>query len=86
MERLPPEYRKEPGEALTGGPDGLAIVRRIIDSAKPRLHALRCARAVRWAAAAKSLEAAYPDLEFTWLDTSAGADLVFLLERAQLPD
>ena len=29
-------------------------------------------------------EAAFPDLEFTWLTTSAGDDMIFLLTADQL--
>ena len=32
------------------------------------------------------LEAAYPTLLFTWLDTAAGDEFVFLLHAADLPD
>ena len=32
------------------------------------------------------LEAAYPTLPFTWLDTTAGDEFVFLLHAADLPD
>ena len=32
------------------------------------------------------LEAAYPTLPFTWLDTAAGDQFVFLLHAADLPD
>jgi ribosomal protein L3 glutamine methyltransferase len=37
MRVLPPEYRYEPGLALAGGKDGLALVKRIIDEAPTRL-------------------------------------------------
>jgi ribosomal protein L3 glutamine methyltransferase len=32
-----------------------------------------------------ALEAAFPDTPFTWLDTSAGDQHVFLLHREELP-
>jgi ribosomal protein L3 glutamine methyltransferase len=33
----------------------------------------------------EELEAAYPALPFTWLDTAAGNEFVFLLRAADLP-
>ncbi|MDP3282450.1 MAG: 50S ribosomal protein L3 N(5)-glutamine methyltransferase, partial [Nitrosomonas sp.] len=32
------------------------------------------------------LEQAYPRVPFTWLETSAGDEFVFLLQREQLPN
>ena len=84
MQELPVEYRKEPALALDGGSDGLTVVQRIIDGAKRQLTrsgVLVC----EVGAGRQALEAACPDIEFTWLDTSDGGDQVFLLERSQLP-
>jgi len=84
MQELPPEYRKEPALALDGGSDGLTVVQRIIEGAKRQLTrsgVLVC----EVGAGRQALEAACPDIEFTWLDTSDGGDQVFLLERSQLP-
>ena len=82
---LPPEYRHEPALALAGGRDGLDVVRRILDQGKRHLtrHGLLV---VEIGAERETLAAAYPDLEFTWLDAGADDAAVFLLERAQLPD
>jgi ribosomal protein L3 glutamine methyltransferase len=33
----------------------------------------------------EELEAAYPTLPFTWLDTAAGNEFVFLLRATDLP-
>ena len=39
MPRLPREVRREPAGALDGGADGLAVVRRLLADAPPRLNA-----------------------------------------------
>lgn len=84
MALLPVEYRHEPQIALTGGDDGLTIVRRILD------HARRYLRpggtlVVEVGHARETVEAAFPDLAFTWLDVDGVDDAVFLLTREQLP-
>jgi len=85
MQALPPEYRHEPALALVGGADGLDVVRRILQQGKRHLtrHGLLL---VEIGAEREALAAAYPDLQFTWLDAGADDASVFLLERAQLPD
>jgi ribosomal protein L3 glutamine methyltransferase len=84
MERLPDEYRREPQLALAGGDDGLDIVRRIVAQARAHLTA-RGILVVEAGDARERVEAAFPKLELTWLETSAGDGLVFVLERDQLP-
>ena len=83
MTELPPEYRHEPALALDGGADGIAIVRRILSEAGAHLDpggGLLC-EVGRCRAA---LEAAYPDLDFLWLDTEESAGEVFWLMAEQL--
>jgi ribosomal protein L3 glutamine methyltransferase len=84
MRALPSEYRHEPSRALAGGADGLDVVRRILREAPAHLTqggALVCEighnRPV--------LERSYPRTPFVWLETSAGPDNVFLLERRDFP-
>jgi ribosomal protein L3 glutamine methyltransferase len=84
MRALPTEYRKEPVLALAGGEDGLDVVRRILAQARPYLSG-RGILVVEVGDAREQVEAALPDYGFTWLETSAGDGLVFLLERDQLP-
>lgn len=85
MAALPQEYRHEPAMALEGGTDGLDLVRRIL--AQARMHlAPEGILLVEIGSGRERLEAAFPELDFTWLETSAGGDPVFLLERDQLPD
>ena len=84
MQTLPPEHRHEPALALAGGSDGLGVVRRILQQAKR--HLTRNGMLVVEVGEGRAmLEAAYPDLEFTWLEGPAGGGSVFLLERRHLP-
>lgn len=83
MRRLPAEYRAEPRLALAGGRDGLSFVRRLLVEARDRL-APEGALVVEIGANRRALEKAVPSVPFTWLATSAGDDLVFLLRRGQL--
>lgn len=84
MQVLPAEYRHEPALGLAAGADGLDIVHRLLGEAHLHLepHGLLV---VEIGHNRDALEAAYPDIAFTWLDTPAGDEFVFLLERGQLP-
>ena len=84
MAALPPEYQAEPRIALAGGEDGMQIVRRIVTGARKHL-ASGGVLVVEVGSGRDAVETAFPDLDFTWLETSAGDDQVFLLERDQLP-
>ncbi len=84
MRALPPEYQHEPRMALAGGSDGLALVHRILEHAARHLEPgglLVC----EVGAGRKALERAYPRVPFTWPETSAQAQEVFLLLREDLP-
>ena len=83
MRALPQEYRHEPRLALAGGADGLDVVRRIIAVAADHLTT-EGILVVEIGHNRAALEAAYPRLPFTWLETSAGDEHVFLLRRADL--
>ena len=85
MRRLPQEYLHEPQIALGGGTDGMDLVRTIIAGAKQHLtpDGILIVEIGHERAYA---EAAFPDLDFTWVSTSAGDDMVFLLNADQLPD
>ncbi len=83
MNKLPPEYLKEPQMALAGGTDGMDLVRKIIAGAARRLNP-DGVLIVEIGNERDNAEAAFPELEFTWLSTSAGDDMVFLLTAAQL--
>jgi ribosomal protein L3 glutamine methyltransferase len=83
MRALPPEYRHEPALALAAGEDGLAIVRRILAEAKKRLQP-QGLLAVEVGHNRDIVEAAFPRLPFTWLDTESGQGKIFLLRREEL--
>ncbi len=84
MAKLPQEYLCEPQIALGGGTDGMDLVRTIIAGAKSRLTD-QGVLMVEIGNERAFAEAAFPDLAFTWLTTSAGDDMVFLLTADQLP-
>jgi ribosomal protein L3 glutamine methyltransferase len=59
------------------------LVRRIVDGARSRLRPDGIL-IVEIGNERAHAEAAFPDLELTWLTTSAGDDMVFLLTAEQL--
>ncbi|MET0961590.1 MAG: 50S ribosomal protein L3 N(5)-glutamine methyltransferase [Noviherbaspirillum sp.] len=83
MAKLPPEYLREPQMALAGGVDGMDLVRRIVDGARTRLRP-RGVLVVEIGNEREHAEAAFPELEMTWLSTTAGDDMVFLVTAEQL--
>ena len=83
MAQLPAEYRHEPQMALAGGDDGMDLVRRIVFGAKERLTP-NGVLVVEIGNEFDYAEAAFADLELTWLSTSAGDEAVFLLTADQL--
>ena len=81
---LPPEYLHEPELALGSGEDGLDFTRIILREAKKYLTE-NGILIVEIGHNREALETAYPKLPFTWLDTAAGDEYVFLLHAADLP-
>ncbi|HRI92300.1 50S ribosomal protein L3 N(5)-glutamine methyltransferase [Accumulibacter sp.] len=84
MRSLPAEYRREPELALASGDDGLELTRAILAAARQRLRP-NGLLVVEIGHNREELEAAFPDTAFTWLDTAAGDQYVFLLSREELP-
>lgn len=82
---LPQEYLHEPALALGSGEDGLDATRRILEQARKHLNP-NGMLIVEIGHNRGVLEAAYPHLPFTWLETSAGDQHVFLLHREELPN
>ena len=83
MSKLPQEYRCEPHIALAGGADGMDLVRKIVAGAAQRLTK-RGILMVEVGNERAYADAAFRELELTWLTTSAGDDMVFLLTADQL--
>lgn len=83
MAALPPEYRHEPALALGSGPDGLDAVRHILRHGADHLTP-NGLLVVEIGHNREALETAFPDIPFTWLDTSAGDEFVFLLQQSDL--
>jgi ribosomal protein L3 glutamine methyltransferase len=80
---LPQEYLHEPKLALGSGHDGLEATRIILKNAAQHLTE-NGILVVEIGHNRDVLEAAYPDLPFTWLDVSAGDEFVFMLHRNDL--
>ncbi|MFN9806300.1 MAG: 50S ribosomal protein L3 N(5)-glutamine methyltransferase [Betaproteobacteria bacterium] len=83
MQRLPPEYLHEPRMALAADDDGMDIVRRLLQQARAHLKPGGLLL-VEIGGERHTVEAQFGDLPFTWLATSGGDDMVFLLRREDL--
>ncbi len=80
---LPQEYLHEPKLALGSGEDGLDATRAILKHAAEHLTE-NGILVVEIGHNRDALEAAFPDLPFTWLEVSAGDQFVFMLHREDL--
>ncbi len=80
---LPQEYLHEPKLSLGSGQDGLDATRTILKHAAQHLTE-NGILIVEIGHNRDALEAAYPDLPFTWLDVTAGDQFVFMLHRNDL--
>ena len=85
MSALPAEYLAEPALALAGGTDGMDFIRGLLAAAPAHMseHAIMILEIGNERA---FFEAAFPDLEIFWLETSAGADSVLLITKTALED
>ena len=83
MRELPAEYRTEPALALAGGEDGMDFIRTLLRDAPAHMteHAVLL---LEIGNEREHFEAAFPELEAVWLETSAGEDQVLLLTREAL--
>jgi len=84
MAALPREYQYEPKLALAGGPDGMAIVRRLVRGARGYLKRGGMLF-VEVGGGRAAAEQALKDVPLTWLTTSDGDDTVFMARQEELP-
>ena len=85
MAALPEEYLREPQLALASGEDGLDFTRIILREAANHLNP-EGVLVVEIGHNRDELEEAFPETPFTWLDTSAGDQHVFMLRCEDLPE
>jgi len=83
MDALPAEYRAEPALALAGGRDGMDFVRQLFKDASLYLNE-NAVLVLEIGHERQHFEAAFPGLEFAWLDTSQGEDQVLLITQESL--
>ncbi len=81
--RLPAEFRAEPDMGFIGGESGLDIALRILLEARKHLTD-QGILIVEVGSSAETLQAAFPDVPFYWLEFERGGDGVFLLTAEQL--
>lgn len=83
MRDLPDEYRQEPELALAAGSDGMDIVRRMMPELAAHLNDGGIA-VIEIGDGREAFEKIYPRLPVTWLTTSGGDDMVFLVRKEDL--
>jgi ribosomal protein L3 glutamine methyltransferase len=87
MAALPPEYHAEPALALdgnmAGGIDGMDFIRQLLRDA-PQHMTEKAVLVLEIGNEQAHFEAAFPDLETIWLETSSGEEQVLLLTRHAL--
>jgi ribosomal protein L3 glutamine methyltransferase len=85
MQTLPKEYLNEPQHALAGGTDGLKFVKQIISNAKNYLNP-NGILVIEMGCDVAQLEQLFPQLPFTWIETTNQDGYVFVLTHQQLID
>jgi len=83
MDALPAEYLAEPELALAGGTDGMDFVRQLLRNAPAHMNE-HAVLVLEIGNERVHFEAAFPELEVAWLDTSSGEDQVLLITRESL--
>lgn len=83
MAALPQEYLHEPRMALASGKDGLDHVRIIMEAA-PRFLNKNGLLIIEAGFNREGVEEAFSGLPLTWVETSVGGEVVFLVTREEL--
>jgi ribosomal protein L3 glutamine methyltransferase len=83
MTRLPAEYQAEPEIALAGGDDGMDFIRSLLADAPKHLNE-HGVLVLEIGNEREFFEAAFPQLEVAWMETSAGEDQVLLVTQESL--
>lgn len=83
MQTLPDEYRAEPELALVAGIDGMSVVERMIRELSDHLTDQGMA-VIEIGDGRDAFESLFPTLPVTWLTTSAGDDMVFMVTAKDL--
>ncbi len=85
LNTMPAEYAHEPAMALGSGEDGLDITREILAKA-PNYLTDDGILVLEVGNSEVALQAAFPDVPFTWVELPEGGNGVFVLSAAQLND
>lgn len=80
---MPEEYRREPVLGLAAGRDGLSITRRILHDAASQLTDDGLL-VIEVGNSCVALDAAFPEVPFTWVEFERGGHGVFVIDRPQL--
>jgi len=83
MARLPREYSHEPKLALSGGVDGMDVIKRLLREVRGYLKRGGLL-VVEVGGERETVEQQFRDIPMTWLTTSAGDDMVFLTRQEEL--
>lgn len=83
MAQLPEEYRQEPVLALAGGEDGMDFIRQLLIDLPRCLHP-NGVLVLEIGNERAHFDQAFPTLPVNWLETSAGADQVVVIEAGDL--
>ena len=83
MAALPKEYQHEPALALGAGVDGMDIMRRMMPVLADHLTENGIA-VIEIGDGREAFEAIWPELPVTWLTTSGGDDMVFMVKAEDL--
>lgn len=83
VDAMAPEYHREPRMSLDGGPDGLAIIRKLLAQARDRLqpHGIVL---IEVGGLREAMDREFAALEPHWLHTHDGSDCVCVIHAQRL--